>query len=39
LRGLMAQPTLEGIFSQLAVEQDVAAVSRQIADLVRLQLG
>jgi ABC-2 type transport system ATP-binding protein len=34
LRALMAQPTLEGIFSQLAVEQDTAAISRQIADLV-----
>jgi ABC-2 type transport system ATP-binding protein len=30
----MAQPTLEGIFSQLAVEQDTATVSRQIADLI-----
>jgi len=34
LRALMAQPTLEGIFSQLAVEQDTEAISRQIADLV-----
>ena len=34
LRALMALPTLEGIFSQLAVEQDTAAISRQIADLV-----
>jgi ABC-2 type transport system ATP-binding protein len=34
LRALMAQPTLEGIFSQLAVEQDTTAISRQIADLV-----
>lgn len=34
LRTLMAQPTLEGIFSQLAVEQDSAAISREIADLV-----
>jgi ABC-2 type transport system ATP-binding protein len=34
LRTLMALPTLESIFSQLAVEQDTAAVSRQIADLV-----
>ena len=34
LRTLMALPTLEEIFSQLAVEQDTAAVSRQIADLV-----
>jgi ABC-2 type transport system ATP-binding protein len=35
LRTLMAVPTLEGIFSQLAVEQDTAAVSREIADLIR----
>ncbi|HLW82135.1 MAG TPA: ABC transporter ATP-binding protein [Candidatus Acidoferrales bacterium] len=35
LRALMAVPTLEGIFSQLAVEQDTAAISREIADLIR----
>ena len=35
LRKLMALPTLEEIFSQLAVEQDNAAVSREIADLIR----
>jgi ABC-2 type transport system ATP-binding protein len=34
LRVLMAVPTLEGIFSQLAVEQDSEAVSREIADLI-----
>lgn len=34
LRALMALPTLEGIFSQLAVEQDTAAISREIADLI-----
>jgi len=34
LRTLMSLPTLEEIFSQLAVEQDTAAVSRQIADLI-----
>ncbi len=34
LRTLMAVPTLEGIFSQLAVEQDTAALSREIADLI-----
>jgi ABC-2 type transport system ATP-binding protein len=34
LRTLMAVPTLEGIFQQLAVEQDTAAISREIADLV-----
>jgi ABC-2 type transport system ATP-binding protein len=35
LRTLMSLPTLEKIFSQLAVEQDIAAVSREIADLIR----
>src|SRR5438045_7932344 len=34
LRVLMELPTLEGIFSQLAVEQDTEAVSREIADLI-----
>lgn len=34
LRMLMAVPTLEEIFSQLAVEQDSEAVSREIADLI-----
>jgi ABC-2 type transport system ATP-binding protein len=34
LRSMMALPTLEGIFSQLAVEQDTAAISREIADLI-----
>ena len=34
LRTLMALPTLEEIFSQLAVEQNTTAVARQIADLV-----
>jgi ABC-2 type transport system ATP-binding protein len=34
LRVLMALPTLEGIFSQLAVEQDFVATSREIADLI-----
>jgi ABC-2 type transport system ATP-binding protein len=34
LRVLMAMPTLEGIFSLLAVEQDSEAVSREIADLI-----
>jgi ABC-2 type transport system ATP-binding protein len=34
LRTLMALPTLEEIFSQLAVEQDTTAVAREIADLV-----
>jgi len=34
LRALMALPTLEEIFSQLAVEQDTEAISHQIADLI-----
>jgi ABC-2 type transport system ATP-binding protein len=34
LRTLMEVPTLEGIFSQLAVEQDTTAISREIADLI-----
>jgi ABC-2 type transport system ATP-binding protein len=34
LRTFMALPTLEGIFSQLAVEQDTEAVSREIVDLI-----
>ena len=34
LRSLMSLPTLEDIFSQLAVEQDTTVVSRQIADLI-----
>src|SRR5579863_1224724 len=34
LRTLMSVPTLEGVFSQLAVDQDTAAISREIADLV-----
>jgi ABC-2 type transport system ATP-binding protein len=36
LRTLMALPTLEDIFSQLAVSQDTAALSREIADLIRI---
>jgi len=34
LRSLMSLPKLEDIFSQLAVEQDTAAISRAIADLI-----
>jgi ABC-2 type transport system ATP-binding protein len=34
LRTLMASPSLEAIFRQLAVEQDTAAISREIADLI-----
>ncbi len=35
LRTLMALPTLEDIFSQLAVEQDTLTTSRNIADLIQ----
>jgi ABC-2 type transport system ATP-binding protein len=34
LRTLMSLPTLEEIFSQLAVEQDTAAISREIAEII-----
>ena len=34
LRTLMALPKLEDIFSRLAVEQDTAAISREIVDLI-----
>jgi ABC-2 type transport system ATP-binding protein len=34
LRSLMKLPTLEAIFSQLAVEQDTDSIARQIADLI-----
>jgi ABC-2 type transport system ATP-binding protein len=34
LRTLMDLPTLEEIFSQLAVEQDTSAISREMADLI-----
>jgi len=34
VRSLMELPTLEAIFSQLAVEQDTALMARQIADLI-----
>jgi ABC-2 type transport system ATP-binding protein len=34
LRSLMALPTLEGIFSQLAVEQDTAAISKQLVQVM-----
>jgi len=34
LRVLMEVPTLEEIFSQLAVEQDAGAISQEIADLI-----
>jgi ABC-2 type transport system ATP-binding protein len=35
LRKLMELPTLEKIFSQLAIEQNTTAISREIADLIR----
>lgn len=35
LRTLMSTPTLEGIFSQLAMEQDTATISRDIANLIQ----
>jgi ABC-2 type transport system ATP-binding protein len=35
LRNLMALPTLEKIFSQLAIERDTGAISREIADLIQ----
>jgi ABC-2 type transport system ATP-binding protein len=34
LRALMSLPTLEGIFSQLAVEQDTAAITRGIVEVM-----
>jgi ABC-2 type transport system ATP-binding protein len=34
LRALMSQPTLEGIFSQLAIEQDTEAITRQMVELI-----
>ncbi len=34
LRSLMSLPTLEEIFSQLAVEQDTAGITRQIVELM-----
>lgn len=34
LRTLMAAPTLEEIFSQLTIQQDSEAISREIADLI-----
>jgi ABC-2 type transport system ATP-binding protein len=33
LRTMINLPTLEGIFSQLAIEQDTDAIAREIADL------
>ena len=36
LRTLMELPTLEEIFSQLAIEQDTAGITRQIVELMEL---
>jgi ABC-2 type transport system ATP-binding protein len=36
LRSLMAAPSLEAIFSQLAVEQDTSTITREIIDLIEL---
>jgi ABC-2 type transport system ATP-binding protein len=36
LRALMSLPTLEEIFSQLAVEQDTAAISAEMARLMEV---
>jgi len=36
LRALMSLPTLEGIFSQLAIEQDTVAVTQQILQVMEL---
>ena len=35
LRALRSASSLEDVFSQLAVEQDTAAISREIANLIR----
>jgi ABC-2 type transport system ATP-binding protein len=35
LRALMSAPTLEAVFSQLAIEQDTATIARDIADLIQ----
>jgi ABC-2 type transport system ATP-binding protein len=34
LRALMSLPTLEDIFSQLAIEQDTPAITRQLVELM-----
>jgi ABC-2 type transport system ATP-binding protein len=36
LRSMMELPTLEGIFQQLAVEQDTDGIAREIADLIQI---
>jgi ABC-2 type transport system ATP-binding protein len=37
LRALMSLPTLEDIFSQLAIEQDTPAITRQLVELMELR--
>jgi ABC-2 type transport system ATP-binding protein len=37
LRELMSLPTLEGIFSQLAIEQDTVAITREIVQVMELR--
>jgi ABC-2 type transport system ATP-binding protein len=34
LRSLMAAPSLEAVFSQLAIEQDTESIARDIAELI-----
>jgi ABC-2 type transport system ATP-binding protein len=34
LRGILSQPNLEGIFSELALEQDTAAITREIVQVI-----
>jgi ABC-2 type transport system ATP-binding protein len=36
LRDMMELPTLEGIFSQLAIEQDTGGIAKDIADLIQI---
>ena len=36
LRALMSLPTLEDIFSQLAVEQDTESITRQMMEVIEL---
>jgi ABC-2 type transport system ATP-binding protein len=36
LRSMMELPTLEGIFSQLAIEQDTGGIAKDIADLIQI---
>ena len=36
LRSLLAQPSLEQVFTQLAVQDDVGAVARDLVDAMKL---